>query len=95
MPTPSRAVHANLGYDVVKDFAGITPLGNVPNVLVIAPSKGIRFHRELVPRPRRAGLDQLCFGRYHGTPPHLTAERFRVSAGFTGQHIPFRGAPEA
>jgi tripartite-type tricarboxylate transporter receptor subunit TctC len=28
--TIAPAVHANLGYDVVKDFAGITPLGNVP-----------------------------------------------------------------
>ncbi len=30
-----------------------------------------------------------------GTPPHLTMERFRIAAGFTGQLVPFRGAPEA
>src|SRR5581483_4691413 len=30
-----------------------------------------------------------------GTPPHLTMERFRLAAGFEGQVVPFRGAPEA
>jgi len=30
-----------------------------------------------------------------GTPPHLAMERFRIAAGFTGQLVPFRGAPEA
>jgi tripartite-type tricarboxylate transporter receptor subunit TctC len=42
------AVHPNLPYDVVKDFSGITPLGNVPNVLVIAPSKNIKTIQDLV-----------------------------------------------
>jgi len=93
--TIAPAVHANLGYDVVKDFAGITPLGNVPNVLVIAPSKGIKSIRELVARAKAAPGSTNYASGGTGTPPHLTAERFRVSAGFTGQHIPFRGAPEA
>ena len=30
-----------------------------------------------------------------GTPPHLTAERFRLAAQFEGQLVPFKGAPEA
>src|SRR5207248_139104 len=30
-----------------------------------------------------------------GAASHLAAERFRVSAGFTAQHIPFRGPVEA
>jgi tripartite-type tricarboxylate transporter receptor subunit TctC len=30
-----------------------------------------------------------------GTPPHLTMERFRLAAGFEGQLVPFKGAPEA
>jgi tripartite-type tricarboxylate transporter receptor subunit TctC len=30
-----------------------------------------------------------------GSPPHLTAERFRLAAGFEGQLVPFKGAPEA
>jgi tripartite-type tricarboxylate transporter receptor subunit TctC len=93
--TIAPAVHANLGYDVVKDFSGITPLGNVPNVLVISPGKNIKTIQELVAAARaRPGSINYASGGT-GTPPHLTAERFRISAGFTGQHIPFKGAPEA
>src|SRR5215470_4226339 len=88
-------VQPNVPYDVVRDFAGITPLGNVPNVLVIAPSKNIRTIQQLVATAKaKPGLINYASGGT-GTPPHLTAERFRLSAGFTGQHIPFKGAPEA
>jgi tripartite-type tricarboxylate transporter receptor subunit TctC len=93
--TIAPAVHANLSYDVVKDFAGITPLGNVPNVLVVAPSKNIKTIQQLVAAAKaKPGSINYASGGT-GTPPHLTAERFRLSAGFEGQHIPFKGAPEA
>jgi tripartite-type tricarboxylate transporter receptor subunit TctC len=93
--TIAPAVHANLSYDVLKDFAGITPLGNVPNVLVISPAKNITTVQELVAAAKaKPGSINYASGGT-GTPPHLTAERFRVSAGFAGQHIPFKGAPEA
>jgi tripartite-type tricarboxylate transporter receptor subunit TctC len=89
------AVHPNLPYDVVKDFSGITPLGNVPNVLVVAPSKNIKTIQQLVAAAKaKPGAINYASGGT-GTPPHLTAERFRLSAGFEGQHIPFKGAPEA
>jgi tripartite-type tricarboxylate transporter receptor subunit TctC len=89
------AVHPNLPYDVVKDFSGITTLGNVPNVLVVAPSKNIKTIQQLVAAAKaKPGAINYASGGT-GTPPHLTAERFRLSAGFEGQHIPFKGAPEA
>jgi tripartite-type tricarboxylate transporter receptor subunit TctC len=93
--TIAPAVHANLPYDVVRDFSGITPLGNVPNVLVISPAKNIRTIEALVAAAKaKPGSINYASGGT-GTPPHLTAERFRLSAGFEGQHIPFKGAPEA
>jgi tripartite-type tricarboxylate transporter receptor subunit TctC len=82
-------------WDPPRDFAGITPLGNVPLVLVIAPSQGIKTLKELVDRSKAkpGSLNYAAAGI--GSPPHLTMERFRVAAGFTGQLVPFRGAPEA
>ena len=51
------AVQLNVPYDPVKDFSGLTPLGNVPLVLVVAPSKGMKTVKELIDvakaRPRR------------------------------------------
>jgi tripartite-type tricarboxylate transporter receptor subunit TctC len=82
-------------YDPVRDFSGITPLGNVPLVLVISPDKNIRTLKDLVAaaKARPGSINYAAAGI--GTPPHLTAERFRLAAGFEGQLVPFKGAPEA
>ncbi len=89
------AIQLNVPYDPVKDFSGLTPLGNVPLVLVIAPSKGIKNVKELVAKAK-AKPGELNYGAAGiGTPPHLAMERFRLAAGFEGQLVPFKGAPEA
>ena len=89
------AIQTNVPYDPVADFSAITPLGNVPMVLVVAPSKGIKTVKELVDRAK-ANPGQINYGAAGiGTPPHLTMERFRLAAGFEGQLVPFKGAPEA
>ena len=46
----------NLPQDTVKDFAGIAPLGGLPNVLVISPDKNIRSVQALVATARNDGL---------------------------------------
>src|SRR6266481_7269517 len=82
-------------YDPVQDFAGITPLGNVPLVLVVPPDKNIKTVKELVAAAKaKPGSINYAAARI-GTPPHLTMERFRLAAGFEGQLVPFKGAPEA
>lgn len=85
----------SMPYDPVRDFAGITPLGNVPLVLVISPDKNIKTLKEFVAsaKAKAGSLNYAAAGI--GTPPHLTMERFRLAAGFEGQLVPFRGAPDA
>ncbi|MPZ36543.1 MAG: tripartite tricarboxylate transporter substrate binding protein [Rhizobiales bacterium] len=89
------AIQANVPYDPVKDFSGVTPLAAVPMVLVISPAKKIKTLKELVAyaKANPGKLNYAAAGI--GTPPHLTMERLRVAAGFTGQIVPFKGAPEA
>jgi tripartite-type tricarboxylate transporter receptor subunit TctC len=89
------AIQPNVPYDPVRDFSGITPLGNVPLVLVISPEKSIKTVQQLVSaaKAKPGTLNYAAAGI--GTPPHLTAERFRLAAGFEGQLVPFKGAPEA
>jgi tripartite-type tricarboxylate transporter receptor subunit TctC len=91
--TISPATVANMPYDAAKDFAAVGALGNLPMVLVVSPAKNIHTVQELV----AAGKKQpLTFGSIGvGSPIHLALERFRISAGFQAQAIPFKGAPEA
>jgi tripartite-type tricarboxylate transporter receptor subunit TctC len=89
------AIQANVPYDPVKDFSGITPLGNVPLVLVVAPSKGMTTVKQLVDKAKAKPGEINYAAAGIGTPPHLAMERFRLAAGFEGQLVPFKGAPEA
>jgi tripartite-type tricarboxylate transporter receptor subunit TctC len=84
----------NLPYDVARDFTGIAPVANVPLVLIVAPDKYTSL-ADLVAKAKAkpGGINYATVGA--GAAAHLTAERFRLSAGFEAQQIPFRGAPEA
>ena len=83
---------ANAHYDAVKDFVPIAPLGNLPNVLVIAPAKNIHTAQELVAAALKRPMTFGVVG--FGTPIYLTTEKFRLAAKFPADPIPFRGAPE-
>jgi tripartite-type tricarboxylate transporter receptor subunit TctC len=89
----SPSTVANLLYDPIKDFAAVAPLGNLPLVLVIAPSQNIKTVLELVALGKKRPITFGSIGA--GSPIHLAMERFRLSAGFKAQAIPFKGAPEA
>jgi tripartite-type tricarboxylate transporter receptor subunit TctC len=83
---------ANAHYDPLKDFVPVAPLGNLPNVLVIAPSKNIHTAQELVAAAHKKPITFGIVGV--GTPIYLTTEKFRLAANFPAEPIPFRGAPE-
>jgi len=87
------AAYPNLPYDAAADFAGVAVFGSVPNVLLVAPSKGIRTVQELVAKAKDGSLSFASAGV--GSATHWAAERFIVSAGFKATHVPFRGGPEA
>ena len=89
----SPSTVANIPYDPIKDFTAVAPLGNLPLVLVVAPSKNIKTIQELVALGKQRPLTFGSIGV--GSPIHLAMERLRLSAGFQEQAIPFKGAPEA
>ena len=93
--TVTPSTYPNQPFDTARDFAGITPLAFLPNVLVIAPSKGIHSVAELV-RAAKAKPGAMNFASAGaGSATQLNAERFRLGAGIEAVHIPFKGTPEA
>jgi tripartite-type tricarboxylate transporter receptor subunit TctC len=91
--TAAPAAYPHISYDPARDFAGIAMIGVVPNVIVIAPSKGIKTLKELVARAQDGHMTYASAGV--GSATHWGAERFRLSAGFKATHVPFRGGPAA
>jgi tripartite-type tricarboxylate transporter receptor subunit TctC len=93
--TVTPSTYQNLPYDTLRDLTGVVPLGLLPNVLVIAPSKNIRSVRELVAmaKAKPGAMNSASVGI--GSATHLNAERFRLGAGIDVVNIPFKGTPEA
>lgn len=84
---------ANLPYDPIKDLIPVAALGNLPNVLVVSPSKNLTTIQDLVALGKQRPITFGSIGV--GSPIQLAMERLRLSAGFQARAISFRGAPEA
>ena len=90
----TATTYTNPGYDARKDFAAITALASVPNVLVTAPGK-YKSVKDMIEagRSKTGSLNYASAGA--GSGAHLNAERLLMAAGIKAQHIPFKGGPEA
>ena len=89
------SIYPSLPYDTVKDFIDVVPLGGQPNVLVVAPSLGIKTVAELVAQAKQKP-GQLNFGSAGtGSGTHINGEKFKLAAGIDVVHIPYKGTPEA
>jgi tripartite-type tricarboxylate transporter receptor subunit TctC len=92
--TITPITYPNTPYDTLRDLAGVTPLAVLPQVLVVAPDKGIKTVQELIALAK-ARPGTLNYGSAGvGTANQLNAERFRIGAGIDAVHVPFKGTPE-
>jgi tripartite-type tricarboxylate transporter receptor subunit TctC len=93
--TISPALHSNLGFDPARDLAPVIPLGISPCVLVVPPDRGWKTVGDLI-AAAKAKPGALNFSSVGvGSATHLSAERFRRSAGVDAVHVPFKGGAEA
>ena len=93
--TVSPSTFAKLPFDTVADFAGISPIATLPNVLVVAPSKQFRRLDDLLAaaRAKPGSLNFASAGQ--GSATHLNAEKFKHAAQIDATNIPFKGSAEA
>jgi len=89
------SIYASLPFDTGRDFVDVAALGGQPNVLVVAPSSGIKTVAELIARAKE-NPGALNFGSAgQGSGTHINAEKFKLAAGIDVVHIPYKGTPEA
>ncbi|MGB2816214.1 MAG: tripartite tricarboxylate transporter substrate binding protein [Burkholderiaceae bacterium] len=90
---------AKLPYDPIKDFAPITLVAHVPNVLVMTPERAqqlnIRSARDLVAfaRANPGKLNYASGG--NGSAGHMAGELLKSQAQISAVHIPYAGAAPA
>ncbi|MBK5570491.1 Bug family tripartite tricarboxylate transporter substrate binding protein [Ensifer sp. 2YAB10] len=82
-------------YDPEKDFAPISLLVVVPNVLVVNPELPAKNVEELLALLKAKPDEYSYASSGNGTPLHLSGELFKKMAGVSMQHIPYKGAGPA
>lgn len=84
-------VHARSSYDPVKDFAPISNLADVPNVLVVNPTLPARDLASFL-QLLKANPDKYAFGSSgNGGLSHMNGELFLKTTGTRMLHVPYKG----
>ncbi|MFL6647995.1 MAG: Bug family tripartite tricarboxylate transporter substrate binding protein [Sulfurifustaceae bacterium] len=89
------SLYKKMPYDAVKDFAPITLVAAVPNLLVVHPSVPVKSVKELIDYAK-ANPGKLSFASSgNGTSIHLSGELFKSMTGVEMTHVPYKGSAPA
>jgi tripartite-type tricarboxylate transporter receptor subunit TctC len=87
----SPSLYSKLNYDPVKDFAPVSLVATVPNVMITHPSVPASTLGEFIKlaKTKPGGMNFGSGGS--GTSNHLACELFNIVAGVRLVHIPYKG----
>ncbi|MEO8023654.1 tripartite tricarboxylate transporter substrate binding protein [Polaromonas sp.] len=95
----NKSLYSKMPFDPQKDFAPITLVAGVPNVMVMNTDKAAKLGINSVPdfvKYARAHPGQLSMASSgNGTSIHLAGELFKSQTGIFMTHIPYRGSGPA
>jgi len=93
--TINPGLYKSLPFDAEKDFAPITTVASVPNLLVVNANLPANNVKELVAlaKSQPGKLSYASFG--NGTGNHLSGVMFASMAGLEAVHVPYKSAPQA
>ena len=91
----NHAINANVPYDSVKDFTGITLLTTTPNMLVVKDDSPFRSVADFI-AAARAKPGEISYATSGiGTTVHFAGELLAFQAGIKLNHVPFKGANQS
>jgi tripartite-type tricarboxylate transporter receptor subunit TctC len=83
------------GIDALRDFAPVTVAAEMPLVLTVSPTLGVRTVSEFLALARKKPR-QFTYASFGvGTTAHLAGEMLKTSAHVDLVHVPYKGSPEA
>jgi tripartite-type tricarboxylate transporter receptor subunit TctC len=93
--TVNPSLYRNVPYDVARDFAPVTVIAAVPNVLVVNPQLPAKDLAELIAYAK-ANPGKLNYSSPGpGSGAHLAGELLKSSAGIDIVHVPYNGIAPA
>jgi tripartite-type tricarboxylate transporter receptor subunit TctC len=89
------AIYRQLAYDPVKDYAAVSPIGFIPNMIVVHPSVEAKSIRELVAYAKANPGKLSMASAGVGTSQHMSIELLKSMTGVDITHIPYKGGAPA
>ena len=87
-------LYKKLGYDPVKDFAPITTIASVANIMIVPPSNPAAGPLDVVAQAKAKPGELTFSSGGNGTSHHLSGALFAAMTGSQLTHVPYRGAPQ-
>ena len=91
----NQYIYTKMPYNTEKDFAPVSYVARVPNVLVVHPGLGLRSLQDLIKHARANPNKINSASPGPGTTGHLSLELFKTMAGVQIQHVPYKGSGPA
>jgi tripartite-type tricarboxylate transporter receptor subunit TctC len=88
-------LYKKTGFDPVKDFTPVAPVGVVPNVLVVHPSFPAKNMKEFLEVARAQKPPYQYASAGNGSLNHLLGAMLNHAAGLDLVHIPYKGVAPA
>jgi len=82
-------------YDVERDFASVTLIASVPQLIAAHPNAPAKTLRELVAAAKARPGTLAYASPGNGTPGHIAAELLKLKAGIDIVHVPYKGGGPA
>lgn len=74
------------------DFAAVSNMANVPNVIIVPANSPMRTMQDMVARAKTSSGGLTIASSGNGTSLHLTGELIKEAAGIDLTHVPYRGS---
>ncbi len=81
----------NPPYDPVRDFAGVSLIATLPQMLVVHPSLPVKSVKDLIALAKARPGEVNCGSSGNGSGSHLALELFNRMAGVRLMRIPYNG----
>ncbi|WP_240071700.1 tripartite tricarboxylate transporter substrate binding protein [Cupriavidus taiwanensis] len=89
------SLQARLPYDTAKDFAPISLVVLVPNLLVVPPNSPFKSPKDIITAAKAKPGKLTYASAGPGTAQHLAAELFGQQSGLSLLHVPYKGGAPA
>ena len=91
----NMTLYNKVSYDIIKDFAPVTLLIGVSNIIAVHPTVPAKSVKQLIALAK-AKPGQLAYASIgSGSSSHLSGELFKMMAGIDMLHVPYKGGSPA